>query len=142
MNRLHSCLVMLLLLVAPSVTVQAQDLVYMPLNPSFGGSPFNAQWLLSEAQAQYSFAREQQEAATQAVKSDPLSDFKQNLDRQILSMLSRQLVTNTFGETSLKDGHYEMGDFVVDVSSTLEGIVINIFDKGTGGETNVIVPYF
>ena len=32
--------------------VKAQDFVYTPKNPAFGGNTFNYQWLLSSAQAQ------------------------------------------------------------------------------------------
>ena len=32
--------------------VQATELVYTPINPSFGGNPLNGTWLLNNAQAQ------------------------------------------------------------------------------------------
>ena len=32
--------------------VQATELVYTPVNPSFGGNPLNGTWLLNNAQAQ------------------------------------------------------------------------------------------
>ena len=35
-----------------SATAQAGDLIYKPLNPSFGGDPFVGSYLLGKAQAQ------------------------------------------------------------------------------------------
>ena len=35
--------------------VQATELVYTPINPSFGGNPLNGTWLLNNAQAQNDF---------------------------------------------------------------------------------------
>ena len=38
--------------VVGTLDVQAQDLIYQPRNPAFGGDTFNYQWLQSSAQAQ------------------------------------------------------------------------------------------
>lgn len=34
------------------LTVAASELVYRPINPSFGGDPLNGNWLLSQATSQ------------------------------------------------------------------------------------------
>ncbi|MCK5278996.1 MAG: curli production assembly protein CsgF, partial [Cyclobacteriaceae bacterium] len=34
------------------VATIAQDFVYQPVNPAFGGNPYNYSWLLGQAQAQ------------------------------------------------------------------------------------------
>ena len=33
----------------------AQDFVYQPINPAFGGNPYNYSWMLAQAQAQNLF---------------------------------------------------------------------------------------
>ncbi len=69
----------------------AQDLVYTPKNPAFGGNPYNYSWLMSSAQAQNDI----KEAATDTYSrysTDALEDFSASLNRQILSQLSRQIV--------------------------------------------------
>jgi curli production assembly/transport component CsgF len=119
--------------------INAQELVWRPINPSFGGNPFNAEWLLSQAQIQDKF---KEESSRDFYSRDPLEDFKESLNRQLLSQISRQLVSSTFGEDGITDGHYELGDFSIDIISTAEGISITIFDFTTGGQTNIIVPYF
>lgn len=39
-------------LLAGVSTASASDLIYKPINPSFGGDPLNGNWLLSQATAQ------------------------------------------------------------------------------------------
>lgn len=121
--------------------VQAQELVYRPINPSFsGGNPYNANWLFNEAQSQNKITESQTEY--DRFERNPLEDFEESLNRQILSQISRQLVSSTFGEEQLTDGRYEIGNFVVDISEGAEGVTVSITDFGTGDETTVIVPYF
>jgi curli production assembly/transport component CsgF len=139
MKQIVVTLAMLLLMLSAA---GAQQLVYVPINPSFGGSPFNAAWMLSEAQAQNGFT-DGGGPSMSGYSTDPLADFKTSLNRQILSQLSRQLLANTFGEGgSIKPGHFDLGDYTIDVTQSLEGVTILIYDNITGGETSIIVPYF
>ena len=116
-----------------------QQLVYTPTNPSFGGNPLNGSWMFSQAQAQNGFTSGG--VSTSLQQNDPLADFADNLNRQILSELSRNLISSLFGETGLEAGRYEIGDFIIDVSPGANGINIVINDLSTGGETTIIVPY-
>lgn len=116
----------------------AQDLVYKPKNPAFGGDTFNYNWLLSSAQAQNLI--ENPDLAD--INESTLDDFTESLNRQLLSQLSRQLITAQFGENGLEDGNYTVGDFQIDVTSSIEGLVISILDTGAGEQTQVIIPYF
>ena len=119
----------------------AQELVYYPINPSFvGGNPYNASWMFNEAQAQNTFT--ESSSASSSYNSNPLADFQQSLNRQILSQLSRQLVQSAFGGSALTEGHYELGDYIIDVSPSNEGIIVNILDALNGSETNIVVPYY
>ncbi len=121
-------------------TCNASELVYTPINPSFGGSSFNGAWLLSQAQAQNTLT--EKKAASSSYSRDPLEDFQKSLNRSILSRLSRQLVTSAFGEDSLQEGSYEIGDFVIDVTEGDDGVNIRIIDGATGNETSIVVPYY
>jgi len=119
---------------------QAQDFVYQPVNPAFGGNPYNYSWLLSSATAQNDFKEETN--LLSLLDEDPLSNFQKDLNNQVLNELSRQLYTNQFGEDGLKEGFYEFGSYEIDVSSTSEGMQIRIIDVVTGSETTVVIPYF
>ncbi len=117
----------------------SQDFVYKPKNPAFGGDTFNYNWLLSSAQVQDLL---EDPDAIDRSQSSSVNDFAESLNRQLLSQLSRQLVTTQFGEDGLEDGNYTFGNFQVDVTTTIEGLVINILDTGLGEQTQVIVPFF
>lgn len=119
----------------------AQQLIYTPVNPSFGGYYYNGQTLLSEAQAQNGFTAPQSQS-TYSPYGNSIESFKQSLQSQILSQLSRQIMTNIFGESGLTQGHYEIGNFIIDVNPSSDGVNISIFDSSTGGTSNIIVPYF
>ncbi len=120
--------------------VSAQQLIYTPVNPSFGGYYYNGQTLLSEAQAQNGFTAPS--SSYNPYSQDPLQNFKNSLNQQILSQLSRQLLTNVFGEAGLTAGHYELGDYSIDITPGGDGVHIDIFDTGTGDQTTVVLPYF
>jgi len=122
-------------------SVHAQNFVYQPTNPAFGGSYLNYNWMLSSAQAQNGFKGVDGNFESRFDR-DPLQDFEQSLNRQILSRLSRQLIDDQFGEAGLQEGQYEIGSYQIDVSPGDVGIQIKILDTSSGGETVVSVPYF
>ena len=121
----------------------AQNLVYEPKNPAFGGNTFNYQWMLSSANAQNTYkAPEEGLDPYSRYGRDPVQDFTESLNRQLLSRLSRELVTRQFGEESLTEGTYELGDYQIEIGDGDEGVEITIIDLTTGATTNVSVPYF
>jgi curli production assembly/transport component CsgF len=120
----------------------AQDLVYTPKNPAFGGNTFNYQWMLSSAQAQDTYKAPSAETDPYRYSRDPAKDFAESLNRQILSRLSREIITRQFGEEALEEGSYILGDYQIDIRNAAEGIDITIVDNTTGATTTVSVPYF
>ncbi|MFA5329513.1 MAG: curli production assembly/transport component CsgF [Prolixibacteraceae bacterium] len=119
----------------------AQDFTYTPKNPAFGGNPYNYSWLLSSAQAQNDI-KETTSSSYSSYSSDPLADFSESLNRQILSQLSRQIVAKQFGEDALSAGTYVLGDYQIEVGDQADGLNITILDNKTGSQTTVSVPYF
>ncbi|KAA3610550.1 MAG: curli production assembly/transport component CsgF [Calditrichaeota bacterium] len=116
------------------------EMVYKPINPSFGGNSFNGSWLLSSAQAQNNIT---EKITDSRLERNELDDFKENLNRQILSRLSRELIANIFGEDSFaEEGRFELGDFIIDVLPGTDGLNINIIDVANAGETNIVIPYY
>ncbi|UJP65718.1 curli production assembly/transport component CsgF [Mongoliitalea daihaiensis] len=122
--------------------VFSQQLVYTPRNPAFGGNTFNYQWLLSSAQAQDTTRDPNQTDRGLGFSRDPLQEFSESLNRQILSRLSRELVTRQFGEGSIEQGTYILGDFQIEISDGGRGLNITIVDIRTGATTVVEVPFF
>ncbi len=122
--------------------VQAQDLVYKPANPAFGGETFNYNWLLAQAQAQDLITDPAAQENGASSSQLGLDDFTSSLNRQLLSQLSRELITNQFGENGLEDGQYTVGNFSIDVFSTIEGLNITITDINLGEQTQIVIPFF
>jgi curli production assembly/transport component CsgF len=115
----------------------AQDFVYQPVNPAFGGSYLNYSWLLSSAQAQNLY----QDSGSSRFQRDPLADFEQSLQRQILSQLSREIVSDRFGGIDFtQEGRFDLGDFIIEVTPGLNGLNVSIFNVLTGDESVVTVP--
>jgi curli production assembly/transport component CsgF len=118
---------------------EAQQLVHRPTNPAFGGNPMNQQWLLSTAQAQKRFD-EKENGFGRGVR-DPLADFQQGLQRQILSALSREIIQNRFGRDGLaQGGRYDLGDFILDITPGPSGMEITILNVLTGAQTRLTIP--
>ncbi len=128
------------LMLVLSTTLQAQEFVYRPINPAFGGNYLNYQWLLSSAQTQSEFKEET--PVRDPYTRDPLADFEASLSRQILNQLSRQLTVTQFGEGPLEEGNYVFGNYEIEVSPGLEGLIIYILDTTTGNETTITIPHF
>ena len=120
----------------------AQDFVYTPKNPAFGGNPYNYSWLMSSAQAQNDITESTTDLYRSSYSSDPLDNFTESLNRQILSQLSRQIVSKQFGEDALQAGTYTLGDYQIEVGDQSSGLNITITDAATGTQTTVEVPYF
>ncbi len=125
----------LLFMFVSAIGSMGQDLIYRPINPAFGGDPFNYQWMLSSAVEQNRF---QDDADT---FNDPLADFEENLNRQIINQLSRELIGELFGEDGdIQQGTFEIGSFRIDVAEGLEGVNIDILNTLDGGRTTIVVP--
>ena len=117
-----------------------QQLVYEPINPAFGGNPMNYSWLVNSAQLQNPYKDKGSDLS--AFDTNPVQDFKSTLQREILSELSQQLVSGQLGNIDIASkGSYDLGDYKVDINPGMNGINVSIFDKISGQQTDVAVPY-
>jgi curli production assembly/transport component CsgF len=119
--------------------VSAQEMVWRPLNPAFGGNPGNYGWLLNSANTQ----NLHEETRDSGFQRDPLADFQNSLQRQVLSQLTRDIVRREFGEgEALEEQRFEFGEFNIEVTPGSNGVQIRIFNILTGDETSVTIPNF
>ncbi|WP_340198993.1 curli production assembly/transport component CsgF [Ascidiimonas sp. W6] len=119
------------------VTLEAfsQQMVYRPKNPAFGGDTFNYNWLLSSAEAQNTFT---EDVGSQS--NSEIDEFTNNLNRQLLNQLSRNLFSEQFGDQGLEEGTFTFGSLFLEIFPTNEGLTIDILDTNTGEKTQVIIP--
>jgi curli production assembly/transport component CsgF len=124
---------------AGSGSAPASELIYQPIDPSFGGNPFNSSHLLGLAEAQNQHIDEPRfSAGTTGLSQSEL--FVRQLESRLLSSLATQVGNAIFGENAQESGEVVFGDQTITFERGLEFIDITIFDAATGGSTQVRVP--
>lgn len=117
----------------------ASELVYYPINPSFGGSPLNGPVLLNAAQAQNKYTDPASNAARSALApKTPLEQFNETLERSILNRLAANASAAISGPGfGLQPGSVETGNFLIDIVDLGGGMLrITTTDKTTGASSS------
>lgn len=120
-----------------SCAAHANDLVYEPTNPSFGGNPFNSAHLLGIANAQNDY---KDPSATD--RTDPSQQFLRTLQSRLLSTLATQITDVIFGEGGDDNGTIQFGDQQITYVRGADDVTITIFNGLDGTTTEIIVPLF
>lgn len=120
----------LALLCATSLA-SAGELVYQPINPSFGGDPFNGSYLLGKAQAQDTHE------APGTSRYEPLS-ATERLVQSLQSRLISQLISDV-GAGDINEGSFDSTDFGVVIRDDGGQLRIDVTDKATGDITTINV---
>jgi curli production assembly/transport component CsgF len=116
----------------------SSELVYTPINPSFGGNPLNGSFLLSSASAQNKFREE-----TPPLSSiNPMQSFQDTLTRSLLSMLAGKIADASFGNgTIASDIPYEFGGYSILVHDQGNSMLVSITDP-YGSQTSMTIGRF
>jgi curli production assembly/transport component CsgF len=132
MNRKWLTGIALALAIAPC---NAGDLIYVPINPAFGGNPLNGTFLLNEANAQNTY--EDPRAAEARLQQSALEQFNQSLQRTILNRIASAVTGNVVDAGgNLIPGTIETSDFTIDIVDLGGGVLeITTTDKLTGQST-------
>lgn len=109
----------------------ADDLVYQPVNPNFGGNPFNGEFLLGQAQLQNQH---------DDVRIDPIDDFQSGLQARLLGRVSAEIEDRLFGENPQDSGVIPVGDLEIRFERIGNFVELTIIDLVTGGETVIEIP--
>ena len=123
------------LFLAFSSSASAQQLVYTPINPSFGGNPFNSSHLLGIANSQNDL--KDPKAATSGSQQDI---FARQLQSRLLSALSGQIVDAVFGPNAQQSGTVDFGGQTIAWNRDLENVTLTITNDDTGEVTTIVVP--
>ena len=118
---------------ADMTSASASELVYRPVNPNFGGNPFNDGILLGTANAQNKFERKREER-------DPTEQFVRSLQSRLFSGLARQVEDAIFGDNPQDSGVFTVGDQQVSFDRGLEFITLEISNISDGSTTVVEIP--
>ena len=105
--------------------VQATELVYTPINPSFGGNPLNGTWLLNNAQAQNDYDDPDLKDRTAIAGTSALERFSSQLQSRLLGQLLDNISTGNTGSLSTDA-------FIVNVVDDSGALTIEVTDRATG----------
>jgi curli production assembly/transport component CsgF len=130
---------LIIIILLPGMVIQADELKWEPINPSFGGNSYNGSWLLGSAQAQDSILGEQEEDKD-LTETDPNEQFQESLNRLILSRLSSKLVDAITADGELTPGHFEIGTYSVTIVDQGNVFIVTLDDLATGGHTVIEIP--
>ncbi|MDB5936347.1 MAG: curli assembly protein CsgF [Massilia sp.] len=115
----------------------ATELVYVPVNPNFGGAPNNAPGLLAIASAtnKHGF---QSGLGGSSLNQTPLQQFNQTLERMVLSQLASSAGSKLMGQDGkLIPGTFTTENFIITVTDLGGGILrVSTTEKATGVVTS------
>lgn len=112
--------------------VQATELVYTPINPSFGGNPLNGTWLLNNAQAQNDYDDPDLKDRATATGTSALERFSAQLQSRLLGQLLDNISTGNTGSLSTDA-------FIVNVVDDSGALSIVVTDRATGEVSEIQV---
>lgn len=130
------------------VPASATDLVYKPIDPSFGGNPLNSSHLLGLANAQRDATASDANSGTgsggtggtggDSGDSD-VDLFIRQLQGRLLSALASQVTEAIFGENPQDHGTIQFGGTIVEFDRTADAITLRITNED-GTVTVITVP--
>lgn len=127
-------IILLVLLVSLlAMTAKAGEISYKPINPNFGGNPFNDGLLLGAANAQNPYERRRE-------TQDPTEQFVRSLQSRLFSGLASQVQDAIFGDDPQESGTFTVGDQQVSFFRGLETISLEISNLADGSTTTIEVP--
>jgi len=122
-----------------SSNLYSSELIYTPISPSFGGFSANGAVLLNQANAQNDF--KDPDAVDPFATGSTLDNFKETLNRQILSQLAAKIVTDAFGTSGSASGVYTTTDYKIEIDTSDPNITkIHITELATGSLSTIEIP--
>lgn len=119
----------------------ATELVYVPVNPSFGGNPGNGPGLLGSASATNKHTADSGLGGPSFLNQSPLDQFNQTLERTVLSQLASSATSKLIGtDGKLMPGTFSTSNFTITIVDAGGGMLnITTTDKTTGTSTSFAV---
>jgi curli production assembly/transport component CsgF len=112
--------------------IQATELVYTPVNPSFGGNPLNGTWLLNNAQAQNDYDDPDLPNRTAVAGTTALERFTSQLQSRLLGQVLDNISSGNSGSLSTDA-------FIVNVVDDSGALTIEVTDRSTGEVSEIQV---
>lgn len=126
------------LLLTSAAAGQGSELVYTPVNPSFGGNPLNGSVLMNAAQAQNKTKDPDSLQSKTPTTKTALEQFNEMLERAVLNRLASAAIGDIIGENGeLIDGNIETQNFIISITDLNNGMLeVTTTDKWTNTSTS------
>ena len=111
------------------------DILYKPVNPSFGGEGFNSNHLQSLANSQKLF-----EENANSTRQSTTERFLSMLQSRLYSSLASQVSEAIFGDDAQPSGTIVFDDQQIAFFNTGTEIQLSVTDFSTGQVTNIVIP--
>jgi curli production assembly/transport component CsgF len=127
-----------------NLSAQAGDLTYVPSNPSFGGNPNNASFLMQGAEGANSFKRKKERVDSirrelaNPYGGDPVKEFSRTLQSRLLSGLADKIATSIYGENAQNSGTFLVNGTTVSFNTVGNSINLTVSDGVS--TTNISLP--
>lgn len=118
-----------------SSAAMASELVYTPVNPSFGGNPFNSAHLMGIATSINDY-----KDPNAVDNSDPAKQFLRTLQSRLLSTVASQITDVIFGEGASESGIIRFGDQEIAFVRGIDSVTLTITNYADGSVTEIVVP--
>lgn len=124
-----------------AASAQAAPLVYQPVNPNFGGSPFNGSFLLSQAAANnYDHLTNPNAPSLTGQQNQNTADLlRQALISALISQASNLAIQAILGPNGANSGTFSVAGEIISFTRVNGQINITITDP-SGSQTQVSVP--
>ncbi len=135
MNRSIAFALTAAVVVLGTTTARAGQLVYTPVNPTFGGAADNGAYLLDTANAVNKHGAPATDSSTSSTSA--LSEFNQELESAILSRVASSVTSSIVGSSgALQPGTISTGQFTISVTQVSTGLLqVTTTDTTTGQST-------
>jgi curli production assembly/transport component CsgF len=117
--------------------VQASELVYTPINPTFGGNPLNASQLQYTATAQ---KPNPPAATTTSTQQSTAQQFLQMLQSQLYASLANSVSTAITGTNAQAAGTITLNNMQISWNTVGGQKTVTITDTSTGQITTISLP--
>lgn len=118
-----------------SNSIAFADMVYKPINPSFGGDSFNSNHLQQLATSQKLF-----EENTTGSQTSSTERFLTMLESRLYSSLATQVSEAIFGDDAQPSGTIVFDDQQIAFFNTGTEIQLTVTDFSNGQVTNIVIP--
>ena len=116
------------------------QLVFVPMNPSFGGSPLNGSYALGLATSNNSKFLQNPATRQQLTGQSARQQFSQQITSALLSQIASTVSQQILGSNAKDSGTFNISGEIINFNRVNGQINISITDAASGANTQIQIP--